>query len=49
MIEEERGRGEWRVPVLEDMWFVAPVSKNHYEALGGGVATPAVLRAVYSA
>jgi len=48
-MEEERGREEWRIPALEDMWFEAPVSRNHSEALGGGVATPAELSAVYSA
>ena len=45
MMEEEKGREEWRLPALEDMWFVAPVSRNHSEALGGGVATPAELSA----
>jgi hypothetical protein len=46
MMEEERGREEERVPLLEDMWFVALVSRNHSEALGSWTATPAEERAV---
>jgi hypothetical protein len=40
MMEEDKGRGEWRLPEDEDMWLLAPVSRNHSEELGG-VATPA--------
>jgi hypothetical protein len=43
-MEEERGQELGRL--LEDMWFEAPVSRNHSEALGGCVATPAEVRAV---
>jgi hypothetical protein len=28
-MEEEKGREVERVPLLDDMWFVAPVSRNH--------------------
>jgi hypothetical protein len=28
-IMEEKGREVERVPLLDDMWFVAPVSRNH--------------------
>jgi len=43
MMEEERGREKFRIPAEEDMWLLAPVSRNHSEALGGCVATPTEL------
>jgi hypothetical protein len=42
-MEDEVGREEERLPLPEDMWFVAPVSRNHSEELGGWAATPAEL------
>jgi hypothetical protein len=46
IMEEEKGREVERVLLLDDMWFVAPVSRNHSEALGGWTATPVEERAV---
>jgi hypothetical protein len=45
MMEEDKGRGEWRLPEDEDMWLLAPVSRNHSEELGGWTPTPAEERA----
>jgi hypothetical protein len=45
MMEEERGQDGWRLPT-EDMWLVAPVSRNHSEALGSDGTMPVELCAV---
>jgi hypothetical protein len=48
-VEYGRGREDVRLPALELMWAEAPVSRYQSLALGGMVATPAELSAVYRA